>query len=215
MEPCITIETKLNFVVGIAISPDDKLLACSSMDGKVVIFELKFVEKEKDESEQLESMQIDENNPESDGTSNKKDDKSLENMDIKHSIRFEFEAHKQPIRSLCFSFDNKNIITGSDDKLIRVHSLEGKNRTLLDTMCGHGGWILSLRRSPDNRHIVSSSGDGKIKIWDLLTRECINTFDNHNGNKCWAAAYNSDGSRLASVSSDKSLVVYECPKMVM
>merc|ERR1712076_61350 len=75
--------------------------------------------------------------------------------------------------------------------------------------CGHGGWILSLRRSPDQRHIVSTSADNKLKIWDLLTRDCV--FNAEHSGKCWAAAFNSDGSKLASVSSDKTLVIYDCP----
>lgn len=123
--------------------------------------------------------------------------------------KFSFDAHFMPVRALCFTAD-QNLVTGSDDNQIKVHSLDGKTTTVLDTMCGHGGWILSIRRSPDNRHLVSTSADNKLKIWDLLTRECVHTFSDHQG-KCWAAAFNSKGNKLASVSSDKSLVIYDCP----
>merc|ERR1711879_227155 len=120
------------------------------------------------------------------------------------NIKFSFDAHQMTVRAICFTNDSRNIITGSDDSLIRIYSLDGKAATLLDTMCGHGGWILSLRRSLDKRHIVSTSADNKLKIWDLLTRDCVYTFSEHSG-KCWAAAFNSEGNKLASVSSDKSL----------
>jgi len=125
-------------------------------------------------------------------------------------MKFNFDAHQMAVRSLCFTHDSKNIVTGSDDTLIRIHSLDGKTSTVLDTMCGHGGWILSLRRSPDKRHIVSTSADNKLKIWDLLTRECVHTFAEHTS-KCWAAAFNSEGNKLASVSADKQLIIYDCP----
>jgi len=126
-----------------------------------------------------------------------------------YKTKFSFDAHFMPVRALCFTADS-NLVTGSDDNQIKVHSLDGKTTAVLDTMCGHGGWILSIRRSPDNRHLVSTSADNKLKIWDLLTRECVHTFSDHQG-KCWAAAFNSKGNKLASVSSDKSLVIYDCP----
>ena len=77
--------------------------------------------------------------------------------------------------NLFFYHDNSTIITGGDDGLIRLYSLEGKATVLLDTLCGHGGWILKLRKCPDNRHFVSTSADGKMKVWDILSRECVST----------------------------------------
>ena len=41
--------------------------------------------------------------------------------------------------NLLFYHDNSTIITGGDDGLIRLYSLEGKATVLLDTLCGHGG----------------------------------------------------------------------------
>jgi len=174
-EQACTLDSQLSFVSCIAISPQGNKLAASSMDGKVVIFEIKV-----DENDQVTGQ-----------------------------MKFNFEAHAQPVRALCFNHDNSTIITGGDDGLIRLYSLEGKATVLLDTLCGHGGWILKLRKCPDNRHFVSTSADGKMKVWDILSRECVSTFTH--SSKCWSADYNYRGDKLISVSADKSLSLYDCP----
>ena len=213
MEAIQLFDTKLKFVVGLAISDDGKLLACSGMDGKVVVFEISYLLENGMKENSAENN--DENNMKIDDEEQQKNQTEQEIQanctTISAKVKHDFEAHKHPIRCLCFDSTGQNLITGSDDKLIKIFNLEGATMTVLDTLCGHGGWILAIRKSPDNRHIVSSSADGKIKVWDMLNRECVNTFDSHSGQKCWAVAYSPDGSKIASVSSDKSLVVYDCP----
>lgn len=211
MEAISLLDTKLKFVVGLAISDDGKLLACSGMDGRVVIFEMTYLMDSDESNVDEDGMKISEENENQEEKTEEELQANCTNIHAK--VKHEFEAHKSPIRCLCFTQTGQELITGSDDKLIKIFNLEGASMTVLDTLCGHGGWILSIRKSPDNRHIVSSSADGKIKVWDMLNRECVNTFDSHGGQKCWAVAYNSDGSKMASVSSDKSLVVYDCPRI--
>merc|ERR1711970_1675679 len=143
VEQALYIDTQLDFIMALAVSPDGKLLAASGMDGKVAIFDI---------------------------TENETEDGSDE---IKAVQKYSFEAHSLAVRALSFTYDSKNLVTGSDDHLIRIHSLDGKVPTTLDTMCGHGDWILSLQRSPDKRHVVSTSADHKVKVWDLLQRECV------------------------------------------
>ena len=43
-------------------------------------------------------------------------------------------------------------------------------------------------------HLISSGGDGLIKIWNIKNSECINTIDSHEG-KIWALdIYNNNNS---------------------
>jgi WD40 repeat protein len=53
----------------------------------------------------------------------------------------------------------------------------------------------------DSTRLISGSRDGKIKIWALSTRECLQTFYGHTDCVC-AVAISSDSSRLVSVSRD-------------
>ena len=54
----------------------------------------------------------------------------------------------------------------------------------------------------------SSSSDGKVKFWDLSRREDIHTSDAHS-DQVWGVAYNSTGTRVVSVSEDKSIIIHD------
>jgi len=62
--------------------------------------------------------------------------------------------------------DGKNIISGSNDELIKIWDLNGN---CLKTLEGHKDRITSLIITPDSKNIVSGSYDKIIKIWDLET----------------------------------------------
>lgn len=54
----------------------------------------------------------------------------------------------------------------------------------------------------------SSSTDKKVKIWDISSHECIQTFDQHT-NQVTGVRYDPNGTRLASVSEDQTIVIYD------
>ena len=40
---------------------------------------------------------------------------------------------------------------------------------------GHGGHVSHLALSPDGRHLVSSGGDGAVRIWHVESGRCVLT----------------------------------------
>ena len=44
---------------------------------------------------------------------------------------------------------------------------------------GHVHWVRSARFSPDSRLVVSGSEDKTVRIWDVFTHKCIQTFYEH------------------------------------
>ena len=72
---------------------------------------------------------------------------------------------------------NGNIISGSDDKTIRIWD---KNNQLLciNKLIGHEKSVRALCQLSDNL-IASASFDKTIKIWDLNENKCVQTLYDH------------------------------------
>ncbi len=41
---------------------------------------------------------------------------------------------------------------------------------------GHLGYVLGVWFSPDGSKLASCSGDMSVKIWNIITRECVSTY---------------------------------------
>jgi WD40 repeat protein len=72
------------------------------------------------------------------------------------------------VRSVSYSPDGRHIVSGSDDKTIRIWDAE-TGAAVGGPLEGHTGSVLSVAYSPDGRHIVSGSDDKTIQIWDAAT----------------------------------------------
>ncbi len=74
-------------------------------------------------------------------------------------------GHKGIIRTVVFSPDQKFLISGGDDKAVRVwDSLSGEEISCLQ---GHTHRVSSVAISADGRYVVSGSWDNTIRIWAL------------------------------------------------
>lgn len=71
----------------------------------------------------------------------------------------------------------------------------------------HQGRICALAYSPNQKFIVSSSGDKTIKIWSCLTKKLIKTLAGHN-DTVWSVAVTPDSQIIASGSSDQTIRVW-------
>jgi WD40 repeat protein len=62
-------------------------------------------------------------------------------------------------------------------------------------------WIRSIAISRDDKHIVTGSEEGHVKLWDLATGECRMSFHGHDGT-VYSMCFCQDGSRLLTGSGD-------------
>ena len=58
--------------------------------------------------------------------------------------------------------------------------------------------------------IIFYSSDKTVKVWNVETRQCINTFMQHT-DQVWGAKYSQDGTKVVSAGDDCSIHVYDCP----
>lgn len=120
------------------------------------------------------------------------------------------EGHAMPIRSLCFSPDSQLLLTASDDGHMKLYDVKDAN--VAGTMSGHASWVLGVAFAPNGKRFASSSSDHTVKVWDMAQRYCLHTFTNHS-DQVWAVKYHPrKNNLLASVSEDKSINLYNCPR---
>jgi WD40 repeat protein/serine/threonine protein kinase/pSer/pThr/pTyr-binding forkhead associated (FHA) protein len=87
------------------------------------------------------------------------------------------EGHQGAVRSVTFSPDGRQALSGGDDhriKLWRVATGE-----CLQTFHRHRGRVLTVLFHPDRQHILSASDDQAIRIWEIATGQVKQTFNDH------------------------------------
>ena len=113
------------------------------------------------------------------------------------------KGHNNKVRTIAISPDGTRIISGSDDGSIRVWNSD----TGIELLGISTPRVKSVSFSPDGKWIVSA-GNG-IKIWDTET-----------GYELWeiegdytSAVMSQDGKRIASVSNDGSVKIWNFPQL--
>ena len=66
----------------------------------------------------------------------------------------------------------------------------------------HDGEVKRIKFGPYGRSLVTTSGDGTAKIWDMHTFECTSSLEGH-GDHVFDAAWSPDGSFVVTASHDK------------
>ncbi len=116
------------------------------------------------------------------------------------------KGHTWTVNSVAISSDGSTIVSGSDDKTIKIWDLA--TGTEKRTLTGHIQWVHCIAISPDGSTIVSGSYDNTIKIWDLATGTEKRTLTGHT---LWvdSVAISPDGSTMVSGSRDNTIKVWD------
>lgn len=114
-------------------------------------------------------------------------------------------GHNHSVWSTAISHDGQTLVSGSEDKTIKVWDLPtGKLRY---TLKGHTDTVRSLTLSADGKTLASSSGDKTIRLWNLHTGKLIRTLRGHSST-VWSVAISNDGKTLVSGSDDDTIKVW-------
>ena len=93
--------------------------------------------------------------------------------------------------------------TTQADEVLRQATAESHGRALI---AAGGGPVYAVRFLPDGRHVVSGSGDGVVRLWDLADDALQRSFAVHTG-KVYALRISPDGRAVVSASKDGTVAV--------
>jgi WD40 repeat protein len=120
---------------------------------------------------------------------------------VSGAIRGESSAHTQRIRDLTFSPDGKWLASCSEDRRIRIASVDGDSEFLLPPRSAK---VMSVVFLGPHR-LASGGSDNVIRIWDLDTRQEITWLSGHTGS-VMALAY--QGETLISAGFDATVRIW-------
>ncbi|MFN0014773.1 MAG: WD40 repeat domain-containing protein, partial [Saprospiraceae bacterium] len=116
----------------------------------------------------------------------------------------DFFTHASYVRSVAFSPDGKQILTGSDDNTARLWDLsDGK----LHALFTHASYVRSVAFSPDGKQVLTGSYDQTAKLWDLSGRE-LQKFSGHTSSVN-SVAFSPDGKQVLTSSYDKTAKLWD------
>lgn len=123
---------------------------------------------------------------------------SVADGDLLHT----FEGHMGAIRAVSISVNSKLLLSGGDDKTLRVWDIQ--NHTCFKVIKGHTNAIFSVQFNQEGTKAISGSGDRTVQLWDVESGECIKIFTGHTGSVT-AVAYSADERFIISGSYDKTI----------
>lgn len=116
-------------------------------------------------------------------------------------------GHTGPINALLLKSDSKTLISGSEDKTIRLWDLEtGKE---IKQLQGHASFINALVLSPDQQLLYSAGADRSIRLWDLTSGQPLDTIEAAHNSPINQLALSPDGQTLASASADGEVKLWD------
>ncbi|NNF54676.1 MAG: WD40 repeat domain-containing protein, partial [Acidimicrobiales bacterium] len=85
-----------------------------------------------------------------------------------------FKAEEQrQVSCCCFSHDFKYIVTGSEDKTVRVW--DARTGKELAKLVGHNDWVTAVAIDGRNKLVISGSKDRTARIWDWKSGEHLHS----------------------------------------
>lgn len=192
--------------VGVALSPDGKIIATSLDDNSVMLWNLKSGKPLKTFKGHAGFVYGLSFNSKGNFLATASDDKTVKiwNINSDNNFRNLPLNHTAPVRTVTFDPDDRLIASAGADGLIKVWNIHNSNE--LWTLVGHTGEIHKLSFSNNGKRIASAGHDGTVRIWNADTGNLELTLE-YPGSAL-SLDFSPDGNRIAVAGTNKVVQIY-------
>jgi len=122
-------------------------------------------------------------------------------------VKYMLEGHERGVNWAAFHPTLPLIVSGADDRLIKLWRMNDSKAWEIDTLRGHFNNVSCAIFHPKKELILSNSEDRTIRVWDTNKRTGIHTFRRENDRFWILTAHRT--SNLIAVGHDAGMVVFK------
>lgn len=207
--PLATLKDHKAGVLGVAFSPDSRLMVTGSWDKKAKLWQ----KDNKTGRYVLLHTLTDHNSaiwrvafsPDGQTIASGSRDKTVKLWTKDGKLLNTLQGHRDLVWGVKFSPNSKILASASFDKTVKLW--RRRDGILLRTLKGHTGELFAVAFSPDGKRIASAGFDKTIKLW-AIDGTLLKTLKGHSGD-IRGLAFSPDGKLLASASLDKTIKLWQ------
>ncbi len=122
-------------------------------------------------------------------------------------VKYVLEGHERGVNWAAFHHTLPLIVSGADDKLVKLWRMNETKAWEVHTMTGHTNNVSCVLFHPRRELIMSNSEDRSIRVWDMSQRMGVQTYRREN-DRFWSLVAHSEQNILAA-GHDSGVVVFK------